>query len=641
MCGIVGCWSFKSRVTNIAQELSQATILLHHRGPDDTGLWFDNEKTIGLGHTRLSIIDLSEKAGQPMMSSDGRYIIVFNGEVYNYREIRTKLESKGYDIKSESDTEVVLYAFIEWGKKCVEQFLGMYAFAVWDTKKKVLNLCRDRVGVKPLYYYWDENGFCFGSELRVINKLKKGRLLIDKQALGEYFQYGYIAAPRSIFKNVQKLEPGHWLEIISSAKPKLEQYWSIDDLVERGYKKGSEVELAEQLEELLIDACKLRMIADVPVGVFLSGGVDSSIVSAILQKHHSQEINTFTIGFKHSNHDESVWAKKVAEHLGTKHTEYILDIEVVKDIIPGLAQIHDEPFGDSSAIPTYMVSKLARQEVKVALSADGGDELFGGYSNYSVMPRLARKLNSIPFALRRVISKGVNLTPKSVATHSLNLLNKFDLLNPDFAIKGLDRFEKLKYVLPEATECDIYDAGISHWLPTELPQLLDGYQNPRINAKEYNGHFPEQMMLWDFHHYLPDNVLVKVDRATMAVGLEGREPLLDHRLIEFAFRLPLSMRQGSLGGKHLLKKVLYKYVPQNLLDRPKQGFTIPIEDWLRKDLSHLLDTYLDQDRVKKADLLDYKTVDSYVTDFKNGSPISGAKIWLLLVFAMWYENYLE
>ena len=638
MCGIVGCWNLASRQISCEQDIQMATKSLTHRGPDDSGVWTNNAG-VWLGHTRLAILDLTDSGHQPISSMDGRYVLVFNGEIYNYRAIREILIKKGYTFKGNSDTEVVLVAYQEWGSDCVKKFIGMFAFAIWDEKEKRLSLCRDRVGVKPLYYSWISKTLIFASELKAYCAFNRHiSLVVDNQSLGEYLQYGYISAPRTIYQKVYKLLPGHWLHLGKVGEPKLEQYWSVQNSTKKKDVVCGEKEMVDQLEELLVDAFKLRMIADVPVGVFLSGGIDSSLVASILQSHHSQQIHTYTIGFKEKQYDESGWAKKVASHLGTKHTEYILSLDTVKEVVDKVASIFDEPFGDSSSIPTYIVSMLAREEVKVALSADGGDELFGGYSNYTVIPSLVGKLRKIPSFLRRGLGRGIRNLPESWISYPFYLGKQLRIEKSYFSEKAIDRFFKLGNVMPEVKDCEVFDAAHSLWLSPQVDKLIGGYVNPRPMANVYNMGFQEQMMLWDFNNYLPDDVLVKVDRSTMAVGLEGREPFLDHRLVEFAFRLPLKYRIGELGGKHLLKQVLQKYLPIDMIERPKQGFSIPLEKWLRHDLVYLLDNYLNEEVIRSMGYFDYKTVSAVVDSFIKGIPVSASKIWLLLIFSMWHEK---
>jgi asparagine synthase (glutamine-hydrolysing) len=590
-------------------------------------MWF-NGQGVGLGHTRLSIIDLSDGGRQPMVSASGSQVLVFNGEVYNYREIRRDLEIYGHVFHSESDSEVVLAAFMQWGVSSVTRFIGMFAIAIWDERDRVLRLFRDRLGVKPLYYSWDGRTICFGSELKALRSFTHWEPEINKESLGEYFQYGYIAAPRTIFNGVHKLLAGQMLEIADDKEPVVSQYWSV---LEAEPLLDTEDELADRLEELLINAFSYRLVSDVPVGVFLSGGIDSSLVAAILQKNSGQHINTYTIGFRESQYDESGWARKIASHLGTHHNELILDISNAKDILPNWGELFDEPFGDISGVPTYLVSKMARESVKVVLSSDGGDELFGGYTNYSAIPSRWSFLYTLPLPARVLASEVLKLP----VPNSVFFSNKL----PRYA-KLVERLHRIKYVLPSLLMESFFDQSISHWIEPDVAVLLgNNYSSPRTKLCNYKGTFGERMMLWDLHNYMPEDILTKVDRTSMAVGLEGREPLIDHRIVEFAFSLPMHMRMGTLGSKHLLRKVLYKYVPRELIDRPKQGFTVPLQKWLKIDFADLVQDYLEKDRIKSSGILNPDVVNIMTTNFLAGNGMHTNRIWLLLAFELWRDRW--
>lgn len=635
MCGIAGYYCL-SQVGKHPEDLRNAVGRLRHRGPDFQNVWH-GDNGIGLGHSRLAILDLSEQGNQPMVSPDGRYYMVYNGEVYNYQDLKKELVRLGYNFIGNSDSEVVLKAFIQWGKSFVHRLVGMYAIGIWDSVTKKLSLIRDRVGVKPLYYAWDGKDLYFASELSALKSFRHLKFDISLGALGEYFQYGYISSPRSIYNNVYKLPPGHILEVGDDINLNVEGYWDLLKCV-NDHKTGvKDHKIVEELEELAIESFKLRMISDVPVGVFLSGGIDSSLVTAILQKNSNQQIHTFTIGFRENKYDESVWAKKIAEYLGTKHTEFILELNDAKQIIDKIPYICDEPMGDSSIIPTYMVSKLARQEVKVALSADGGDELFGGYESYSLMPQRLQKMEKIPKSVRSLISKALKKQKRSNILQMLSVLERG--VGRSLFSKGVDSIEKLADSLGDVDSGGLFALAQSHWRSTDIVSLLGiQYSDPRNKASIYRGTFEEQMMFWDFYNYLPDDILVKVDRATMAVSLEGREPMLDHRLVEFAYNLPIEKRLGEYGSKHILKELVYKYLPRELVDRKKQGFSIPIREWLRSDLSYLLEDYLNVRAIKDMGLFNPEKVDSVLQEFKKGQNIDATKIWLLLNFSMWYSK---
>jgi len=512
----------------------------------------------------------------------------------------------------------------------------MFAFAVWDRKEKTLWLCRDRVGVKPLYYGECNGSLIFGSELKALREFRSWTPEIDLQAMGEYLQYGYIAAPRTIYKGVNKLPPGHWLIVQEGRKPRLERYWSIQDKVaSQGRVMASEEDLVDQLENLLIDAFKYRMVSDVPVGVFLSGGIDSSTVASILQRNHDQPIHTFTIGFRENQYDESCWAKAIAEYLGTRHTEFILNPTDADRIIPNLPKVYDEPYSDSSNVPTLMVSELAREHVKVALSADGGDELFGGYTRYALDPARLRMLQARPAWLRRLVGNAVHrFPPKFAAT----MLAPAAVFGSEMPTRLMRKWNKLGHVLPDPTLSKIFQASEAYWLPGEVARLTGtAYSDPRMEVDEYSGTPEEKMMYWDFEHFLPEDVLTKVDRATMSVGLEGREPLLDHRLAEFAFGLPVEYRMGEKGQKYLLKKVLSRYLPENLVNRPKQGFSIPLNRWMRDTISNtdLLDF---TGRSSCMGLIDPDAARSQVDQYeKTGT--GEAKVWSLFVLSQWMQEW--
>jgi asparagine synthase (glutamine-hydrolysing) len=626
MCGITGYWARRGDPGPWLADLSASVDSLKQRGPDDSGVWVRNGGRVALGHTRLSILDLSPLGHQPMRSADGSLTMVFNGEVYNFAVVRAELEALGHRFRSSGDSEVILAALQEWGVKAVDKFIGMFAIAIWNERERRLWLLRDRMGVKPLYYAFDGSHFWFGSELKALRAFRDWKPRIDRDALGEYLQYGYISAPRSIYRDVHKLLPGHWLELGEVGEPVAHPYWTVPDA--QPQLTGSEDELEHRLEHLLVDACRYRMVSDVPVGVFLSGGLDSSLVTALLQRYGGGEIRTFTIGFDDPRYDESPHARAVAQHLGTHHTEKIVTAKDMLAVMGEWASLFDEPFGDQSGVPTYLVSKMAREHVKVALSADGGDELFSGYSHYGVVLERARNLARIPAPLRKALA-GVPFGALSGAMpHGLR--------------RGLvERAEKMRSMLPAVDGPTVYDLSMSFWTPRDITALLGRHPvaRERIEAAE----LADQMVRCDLRHYLPDDILVKVDRTTMAAGLEGREPLLDHRLVEFALRLPLSMRRGALGTKHLMRKILYRHVPRELIERPKQGFAIPLSKWLRGELSPLIDEYLSPSRVRAAGLFDPEMVSDTISNFRDGGPkndrLDVQKLWLLIAFEMWRDRW--
>ncbi len=637
MCGIAGYFNRGNPRPSLALDLPAAIQALHHRGPDDHGLWFSQDRQVGLGHARLSILDLSAHGHQPMVSADGRFVMVFNGEIYNYRDIRRELEPGGYQFRGSGDSEVILAAFAQWGVAAVHRFIGMFAIALWDRKERVLHLLRDRLGVKPLYYGWNGDTLWFGSELKAVRAFTHWSPQIDTTALSDYFQFGYINAPRSIYRNVFKVPPGYAIAIGRSSSPQLRCYWSVlpalaDPLT------GPEDDLADQLEALMVDAFKLRMVSDVPVGVFLSGGIDSSLVTALLQRHFGT-IHTFTIGFNEPAYDEAPHARRIAEHLGTQHTERILEASEAQAILPRWGDLYDEPYSDPSGIPTYLVSRVASSHVKVVLSADGGDELFSGYEAYNDVLKHVAQRTHVPSWLRAPLSRVLRELPLDAIDRAV--VNA----PPPFGPHSLLRTQltwparRARDYIGAPTDGAAYEQAFTHWPANELSQLIGRSIQVRERADAYPGSLAEQMCLWDLHNYLPGDILTKVDRATMAVSIEGREPLIDHRIVEFAFRLPLHLRRGSLGNKHLLRRVLYRHVPQALVDRPKQGFSIPLQDWLRGDLRHLVDRYLGSQALQEQDLLDQSMIAKTLHAFARGDGHSTYKIWTLLAFQMWRERW--
>ena len=569
-----------------------------------------------------------------MSSKDGRFVMVFNGEIYNYADIRKTLVALGHALEGAGDSEVILAAFQEWGVQAVERFIGMFALALWDERERALHLIRDRVGVKPLYYGWDGDTLWFGSELKALRAFRHWQPRIDRQALGEFLQYGYVSSPRSIYTHVRKLPAGCRLELSTSGEPKVVRYWSLLDHVARPI-TGDDASIETELESLLSSAFKYRLVADVPVGVFLSGGVDSSLVAAMLARASSQPLKTFTIGFKEDHRDESAWARKVADHLGTQHTEYILGVREAMEMARDWGSLFDEPFGDASGLPTLLVSRLARAEVKVALSADGGDELFMGYSVYDDVIGRLDTLARVPSWVRTASAHLLSHTHVDVLDGALSRFGT------SAATRGLivRRIRRARAIMPDASPARVYDAAISYFLPEEVGEIIGGYTNPRALADAYAGEPLEQMCLWDFHNYLPEDVLTKVDRTTMAVSLEGREPMLDHRLAEFAFRLPSRLRRGPLGPKHILKKILYRHVPQALVDRPKQGFAIPLGNWLREDLRDLANDYLSDERIRRAGIFDAGVTRRLVDGFYQGNGNAAEQMWFLLAFELWREKW--
>lgn len=641
MCGITGYFTTAGAPALGAVDLRRAVVALRKRGPDDEGVWSGSPE-VGLGQTRLSILDLSSHGHQPMLSSNGRLVMVFNGEVYNFADIRKELVQLGHHFHGSGDSEVILAAFQEWGvRSAVGRFVGMFAIALWDLQTARLTLIRDRLGVKPLYYGWDGRTIWFGSELKALRAYSHWQPRVDTSALADFFRFSYIAEPLSIYQQVSKLRPGHILEIDRGGQPSLHQYWSVGEGSRHAPQEGEE-ELSERLESLMTDAFRLRMISDVPVGVFLSGGVDSSALVALL-KRDGPPIRTFTIGFDDERFNEAPFAEKIAHHLGTLHTTQIVSESDAMQVLPDWGDLFDEPFGDDSGIPTLLVSRLAAQHVKVVLSADGGDELFGGYTSYSAvlnriqsvqrqssMGRLARDLAAaVPWErLDGMLAGRLGYAdPQRSLSRSMSL-----------------RLRYLREARALSTTGDIFEHVLtsSYWHDADLDRLIGVRSTAsRPSCDTYPGEVGEKMCLWDLHHYLAGDVLAKVDRTTMAVSIEGREPLLDHRLVEFAFALPYRLRRGALGSKHLLRKVLYRHVPRDLIDRPKKGFAPPIGRWMSGALKRLLDEHLDTQRIERQGILNPQTVAAVRQRFEAGDPFSVQRVWLLLAFQLWHARWMD
>jgi len=639
MCGIAGYWFKGGAPEDARQWLNEGVASLRHRGPDDRGVWFDGG--VGLGHTRLSILDLSPLGHQPMVSRDGRWVMVYNGEVYNFREIRQELEALGHTFLGSGDSEVILEAFAEWGPGAVRRFVGMFAIALWCRADRKFYLLRDRVGVKPLYYGWNGTALWFGSELKALRAFRHWSPQIERFALADYLRYGYIAEPRSIYQNVFKLLAGHWLELSAQGEMKLERYWSVLDTA-CNPRQGSEDELAEELKALMIDAYRLRMIADVPVGIFLSGGMDSSSVAAILQRHGGQRVKTFTIGFDDPEFDESPHAERIARHLGTEHTTRILELSEAMRILPKWGELYDEPFGDDAGIPTLLVAQVASESVKVVLSADGGDELFSGYSGYTGMFSQRRKLAAIPQWLRNAAVAALQALPIDEIDFELALRYWPAAVNHRLRRRITVPCARIRDRLQTRTIGEMFDQSLAMWPGDDLGRLLGWDAHPdRSTCDIYPGEDGEKLCLWDLHYYLPGDILTKVDRATMAVSIEGREPLLDHRLVEFAFALPFRFRRGAWGPKHLLRKVLYQYVPREYLDRPKHGFAVPTQNWLRSDMGVLIDRYIEPGLIAAQGLFDPESVRRLLARFRAGDRLVEQKLWLLLAFQMWHARWMS
>ncbi len=620
MCGIAGFWqqggATQSALTARARAMADALV---HRGPDDTGLWTDVEAGVAFGFRRLSILDLSPAGHQPMGSQSGRYVIAFNGEVYNFREMRMELECSGYRFRGHSDTEVILAAIEAWGvHAALGRFVGMFAIALWDRQERKLSLIRDRLGIKPLYYGWMRGTLLWGSELKALRTHPSFREDIDRDSLALFLRHSAVPSPYSIYKNVYKLPPGSMLTVDTPSEEAVMRkpvvYWSAQRVVEDGVRNGfdgNEAQATDQLDRLLREAVRLRMIADVPLGAFLSGGIDSSTVVAMMQSQSQRAVKTFSIGFREDDYNEAPHAREVAAYLGTEHHELYVTSREALDVIPRLPEIFDEPFSDVSQIPTYLVSRLTRSHVTVSLSGDGGDELFSGYSRYRTAQRIWNTMGWLPLSLRRSLG---TLLPGRRGEVWRDLL-------------GMPSAEAL------------YHRMVSHWKkPQEL--VIGGTEPPTQLFRMQEGpgglEFPRHMMLADLVSYLPDDILAKVDRASMAVSLEARVPLLDHRVVEFAMSLPASMKVRGGQGKWILRQVLERYVPRKLTERPKMGFGVPMGAWLRGPLRDWAEDLLSSDRLRREGYLDPAPVRKIWEDHLSGARDWQYYLWDVLMFQAWF-----
>ena len=646
MCGLAGFLAVDgieaSALAVIAQSMSD---LLIHRGPDDSGVWTDEQSGVALGFRRLSIIDLSPAGHQPMVSADGRYVIVFNGEIYNFAELRAGLDKSGEapQWRGHSDTEVLLALIQSLGlERALEKCVGMFAVALWDKRDRSLLLARDRIGEKPLYYGWCGHSFVFGSELKALRAHPHWNAEIDRDALALFMRHGYIPAPQSIYRGIFKLPPASVLTLQwRSREPIIKPYWSARTVAEHGFSRqwtNSEEDLSAELETLLLDAVRKQMVADVPLGAFLSGGIDSSTVVALMQAQSPRPVKTFTIGFQEPGYDEATHAATIARHLGTDHTELYVTPREAMEVIPKLHTIYDEPFADSSQIPTYLVAQLARSQVTVALSGDGGDELFGGYTRYLFGKRLWSKLSWLSSSSRRSIASALRLLSaerlNGIAGPMLALApQRYRVSRPG------DKIHKLADMLAHDSLDSLYRALVSHWnRPSEI--VLSGVEPPTALDTFGSSSIADpvaRMMLMDLVTYLPDDILVKVDRAAMSVSLESRIPLLDHRVVEFAWKIPLAANLNHDGSKGVLRNVLYRYVPKALVDRPKMGFGVPIDSWLRGPLKAWADALLDPARLRREGYLRPELIQQRWLEHSSGKRNWHYPLWNVLMFQAWLQ----
>lgn len=628
MCGIAGLVDF-GRQSNL-ETLKTMTDVLFHRGPDDGGYFFEgfDQSQVGLGHRRLSILDLSNHGHQPM--SFNHLTMVYNGEVYNFKEIRVELEKNGYTFESHSDTEVILKAYHKWGVDAVHRFNGMFAIAIFDNQAQTLTLIRDRAGVKPLYWYQKDGLFMFASELKSFHEHPGFQKELNHDGLALFLQYGYIPQPHTIFNHTHKLQAGHSLSFdIKHSTFNIEKYWDVIDCYNQPKLDISEQEAMDETERLLKSACEYRMVADVPVGMFLSGGYDSSAVTALLQSDRTEKLKTFSIGFHEEKFNEAHHAKKVAEYLGTDHTEYYCTQNDALEILPKLPEIWDEPFGDASAIPTTLVSQLARKDVTVSLSADGGDEIFGGYDKYTGIHKKMQAFGKIPNLLLPFAKAVLNFKATHFAARKAGMFNADDRLKRFALMLGQDEKGLLKKGSQVFTEYDL-----DRFLLKRLNRVQTEFD------ADINQNWLDNVLAIDYKTYQLDDILTKVDRATMSVSLEGREPLLDYRLVEFVARVDNSFKIHGGSKKYLLKQITHKYLPKEIMDRPKKGFGVPIFDWFKAELKDYLMTYLSEDRLEKGKIFNPHQVIQLRDRYLVGLDVNINQLWFILMFEMWRERWL-
>jgi asparagine synthase (glutamine-hydrolysing) len=645
MCGIAGIWDRrqKSASTALRALVQEMTETLRHRGPDEGAVFSDAGACFALGHRRLSIIELSPAGAQPMISSCGRFVISYNGEIYNSPELRRELETAGRSFRGHCDTEVIVEAAAVWGvEPTIRRLIGMFAMALWDRRERVLYLIRDRLGIKPLYWANFDDRVLFGSELKALRADTNWTPVLDRDSLVAYLRFAYVPAPRTIYRGVQKLPAGTILTARERGTPEIASFWSLTDVARLGQSSRldvSEEEAARQLDTLLRDAVGRRMVADVPLGAFLSGGIDSSTVVALMQAQSPRPIRSFSIGFREPGYDEAPYAAEVARHLGTDHTELYISPDHVLSVVPNLATIYDEPFADSSQIPTFLVSEMTRRHVTVALSGDGGDELFGGYTRYFQGRTLWRLLRGLPQPARSLVAAGVGAVSPTAWT-ALGAVFPDSIRPAQFGTK-MRKLAPLLAGTPEAGA--IYRHIVSQWSDPENT-VIDGTEPngplDDVCLKELVPDFIERMQYLDTATYLPDDILTKVDRASMAVSLEARVPLLDHRVVAFSWKLPSAMKAANGVGKRMLRRVLNHYVPRELIERPKMGFAVPVKDWLRGPLRAWADPLLHESRLGDDGIFHPEPIVKRWREHLAGLYDWHDSLWTVLMFQAWKDRWL-
>lgn len=642
MCGLVGVWRARPGWSEglLKDTVDAMADAIRHRGPDGSGVWCDPEQEIGLGHRRLAIVDLSPLGAQPMVSHSGRYVLVFNGEIYNFPEIRAELAKANVQVRSTGDTEVMLEAFVLWGVPATcRRMAGMFAFALWDRQQRVLTLGRDRLGKKPLYVLANAEGVAFASELKALRRLPGFSAELDPHALVDFFRFGYVNEHHCVLQGVSKVLPGEIVSIRGAGLIEREVYWQLQAVAQaqRRYGLGDETSAKHELISRLQVATRSRMLADVPLGAFLSGGIDSGLVVAMMQQAGMGTTRTFSIGFEEASHDEAPVARAVAKHLGTDHTELYVTQDQALALVPQMADVFDEPFADASQIPTTLLAHLARRHVTVALTGDGGDEAFGGYLRYRNEQGLAGKLYQLPPALRHLCASALRTVPANAWDAAAQLVPK--RRRPRFLAS---KVSKLSRALDLDSRDDRAREYLSIWRPAQLLQpnlLTDGVSRGDIDIPPGLAS-SEAMQYWETMHYLPGDLLTKMDRATMHASLEARSPLLDHRVVEFAWMLDPQLKAGSRSLKYLLRQALFDFVPRELVDLPKQGFSVPVGAWMRAQLRPFVEDLLDHSRVHLSHVLKSDEVDRVWHAHLRGTAGQTEKIWTVAMFSLWARRWM-
>lgn len=648
MCGISGFLSHSSSAYSLSNICAEMTDKLFHRGPDDGGVWSDDMSGIAIGHRRLSILDLSPSGHQPMLSHSGRYVIAFNGEIYNYKSIRKELIQLGVGFKGHSDTEVLVAAIDAWGiNAAITKITGMFAFALWDQSEKTLTLARDRLGEKPLYYGWQGSTFLFASELKALKAHPAWNAEIDRNSLSLFLRHSYIPSPYSIYQNIYKLLPGSMVHIpftmTPGSIPEPRIYWNAKQVVENAVSTpflSDDNQSIQGLDALLRETIRDQIISDVPLGAFLSGGLDSSTIVALMQEVSDKPVKTFTIGFHEKGYNEAGHAKAIAAHLGTEHTELYISANRAMDIIPSLPELFDEPFSDPSQIPTHLVAKMTREHVTVALSGDGGDELFGGYSRYLLGRAIWNKVKILPYPLRTALNRLVCSIPPRHWDKLFSIINPLLPFESRVTLPG-DRIHKLASFSRASSPEEVYLNLVSHWKNPE--SVVNQAKEPLTVLTDQSrwadlSDFVQHMQYLDMTSYLPDDILVKVDRAAMGVGLETRVPFLNHKIVEYAWKLPQDMKVRDGQGKWILRQVLKRYMPDNLIERPKMGFGVPIDQWLRGPLKGWAEELVDPDRIKNEGFFDPAPISEKWKEHSMSKRNWSYYLWDILMFQAWLEK---